>query len=161
MKFRPEDAKEYAQPREGDFWFSVDAAEDAYSTKGNEMVKLKLAVDIDGQNVMVFDQLVNTPGALFRSKLFCRAVGLEEAFESGELTADMMVGCEGQARFKFGEEKTTARGNKVRYLEVVAYLPQNGQAKQPKPKTPPVSDDAPPPTDDDVPPASGEDDVPF
>ena len=89
MRFNPK-ADEKAAARtlfdDGIYDFEVASAEDAVSkTSGAEMLKLVLWVfDTDGNKTTVFEYLVSSEKAQFKLKEFCRAVGLEEAFDAGE-----------------------------------------------------------------------------
>jgi len=126
MQFNPDNVVEYVTPRPGRFAFRVIEARDEYTSggknPGTEMTSVKLEVRIDDGVLNVFDRFLNLPTSLFKVKQFCRSIGDEEMFNSGEFTGENIIDAEGLADFDFGEEKENSRGEPVRYLEVKRYV---------------------------------------
>ena len=124
MRFNPADAKESGGSfKPGLYRFKVINAEEAVSQSGgNEMIKLTLNVNIDGQDVNVFDHLVNTARGLWKPKMFCAEVGLD--FSIGELTARMCMNKSGRVQLDY-DPKDIAKVNTGTlgraYLKVVRY----------------------------------------
>lgn len=94
MKFTPKSEHEIEASNllpKGTYDFEVVKAEDAQSKKGNEMIKVCLKVFApNGGTPFVWDYLLEA----FLGKLlnFCSATNLMAAYNSGNLTADMLYG---------------------------------------------------------------------
>ena len=126
MRFNPK-ADEKAAARtlfdDGIYDFEVASAEDAVSKKsGAEMLKLVLWVfDTDGNKTTVFEYLVSSEKAQFKLKEFCRAVGLEEAFDAGELDPLDVQGRTGRCKLTTEIDMSGKWGDKNK---VASYLPR-------------------------------------
>ena len=120
MQYNPNDLVEYEPVEEGDYGFVVVNAEDATSQSGNEMIALTLQVDVEGRQepITVFDQLVNTPKALWVLKSFCHSVSPSIDFEAGELEAANCIGASGTAHLVLGDANKNGR----RYMTVGHYV---------------------------------------
>lgn len=72
----------------GEYDAFVHAAIDKVSKSDNEMIELMLDVwDENGNKTMVFDYLLDAMPLKLRH--FCVAAGIEEAYEAGNLTAEL------------------------------------------------------------------------
>jgi hypothetical protein len=123
MKFDPNAATE--APRQtsfepfpaGFYDFEVETAEEAVSRAGNEMLKLKVLIFNDaGHKRVVFEYLLSNQ--TWKIKAFAEAVGALDAYERGELEAEMMAGRTGRA--KVGIEP--AQNGYEAKNKVVAYI---------------------------------------
>ena len=86
MKFTPKTEEQLLQPK-GEYDFKIAHAEEKISSSGNEMIKLEVTTYQQGRTVTtVFDYLLEA--MMFKLIHFCRYTGLEEKYESGELTAE-------------------------------------------------------------------------
>ncbi len=93
MKFEPKSAAEIEKAQaefslwpKGTYDFEVAEATDEESSKGNDMVKLKLWIyNEDGKKRTVFDYLM--PQMEFKLRHACEAMGLLPQYESGDLQA--------------------------------------------------------------------------
>ena len=123
MQYNPQDLVEYEPVEEGNYEFAVVNAEDATSQSGNEMIALTLQVDVEGREepITVFDQLVNTPKALWVLKAFCRSVTPPIDFDAGELEAANCIGATGIAHLVLGDRNEKGR----RYMQVSYYVQRN------------------------------------
>lgn len=98
MRFQPMTKDEietgYLLP-DGLYDFEVTEATDQQSKQGNDMLKLRLKVYKDnGGFVTVYDYLLEK--MKYKLVHFCREAGLENRYESGELTAAECVGRTGK-----------------------------------------------------------------
>ena len=161
MRYDPHSATESSgSAAPGTYYFTVANAEEQISaTSKNEMLKLTLSVDPgNGVSISIYDYLVNTPGGLWKAKMFCAEVGLD--FDTGELTVESCLGRSGKAVFAFDKSdlaKVKAGTLKRAYLKVERYgvhgeKPTAGAGVPPPAQhaTPENSND-PPPTGEEIP----------
>ncbi len=94
-KSRDELAKASLTPP-GEYDFEIMRAEEATSKKGNEMIKLKLRVFVDGGEIHVYDYLV--AGMEYKLANFCDTIGRSEDYDAGEIKADNLEGCAGKLK---------------------------------------------------------------
>lgn len=95
----------------GDYDFEVEAAEPKRSSSGNDMIALTLKVwDGDGMERKVWDYLVDTDKAEWKTRHFCRSTNMMNAYESGELSADMLIGAAGKCRVNVQKGKPNPAG---------------------------------------------------
>lgn len=67
---------------EGEYDFFVKQAEDTVSKKGNEMIRLSVAIlDSNNREHLIFDYLLDA--LAFKVKHFAEAVGLEDKYNAG------------------------------------------------------------------------------
>ena len=159
MQYNPQDLVEYEPVEEGDYGFVVVNAEDTTSRNGNEMLSLTLQVDVQGREkpITVFDQLVNTPAALWVLKAFCQSVTPFIDFEAGQLQAANCIGAAGVSHLILGDETPKGR----RFMQVGHYVRRKGGSDEPSAvnPTPASPQEQTPP---DAPDASdGDDSAPF
>ena len=94
MRFSPVDpstleqtsGKEFPKLADGTYQFVVSSAEERMSKSGNEMIQLVLEhTDQDGRIHKVWDYLVGTESAAWKTYQFCRSAGLLAEYEAGSL----------------------------------------------------------------------------
>lgn len=164
MRYDPNQAKQPSVgPAPGTYYFRVTKAEESVSDARNDMLRLSLAVHIsDERQVNVFDYLVNTPGGLWKAKMFCAEVGID--FDLGELNEDTCLNKSGWAVFDYDKKdlaKVKSGQLKRAYLKVVRYgdkaaadaaraehAKEEAQLDQP---AQPHPSDAPPADDNEIP----------
>ena len=115
MKFTPKSEKEINEanllPDKTKASFEVLAAEDQVSGKGNDMIKLKVAIFLNGeQKTILFDYLLEAMA--FKLRHFCQNTGLIEKYETGELTAADCMGKIGGCLIGIQKDKTGAYPDK-------------------------------------------------
>lgn len=106
----------------GTYYFTVATATEGPSKQGNDMITLTLAVDGQGQSIQVFDYIVNTPGGLWKAKMFCAEVGLD--FDSGDLSAQSCIGKSGRVVLDYQKSdlaKVESGELERAYLKVMRY----------------------------------------
>ncbi len=107
MNFTPKTEEELALENllpAGEYDFEVISAEDARSSKGNDMIKLKLRIFHDESERQVFDYLMEA--VHYKLKHFCDAADLAREYESGVLKASMCNGRAGRLRLAIEKDKT-------------------------------------------------------
>jgi hypothetical protein len=87
---------------EGEYQFTIVSAKDGVSAKGNAMMIIEL--QIRGQSVVLKDYIVET--ALWKLKQLCECVCMADKFESGEVTAYDLEGCQGNVLLDIEEDPT-------------------------------------------------------
>ena len=118
MKFAAKTDKELESMgllSKGEYDFDVLKASDEISKeKGNEMIKLTLAVyPLEGDKVTVFDYLLEAMS--FKLKHFCDSVGLSKEYAEGHIMADMCVSRSGRCKLDVqGETKEYPAKNVVK-----------------------------------------------
>jgi hypothetical protein len=137
------DPKQATQPggNPGTYNFEVATATEERSKGGNEMMKLILKVDVGGNALSVYDYLVNTPGGLWKAKMFCKEVGLD--FDSGCLNVENCIGKGGVVVLDYDKkdlEKVNAGEQGKAYLKVMRY---GIHKDKPAAGTPPAAQAAP------------------
>jgi hypothetical protein len=125
----------------GKYPFEVVDAKEKVSTKGNEMIELKLAIyDAAGNARYVFDYLMESfPLKLRHAAIVC---GLEAAYDGGILNADDFKGKTGIAKVFI---KTDKNGQYADNNAIADYFEADGEAaatpQKPSGKTPNDLDD--------------------
>jgi hypothetical protein len=111
MKFDPKsDAELYKMLAKGEYDFEVTQAEDTHSkSSGKEMLKLTLKVFGPDKEHILNDYIVD--GA--KLKRFCQAIGMDAAYESGELPADVLVGQGGRCKVDIEQSEQYGDRNKI------------------------------------------------
>ena len=119
MRFTPKSEDE-AQPPvlpSGEYDALVGTATDKVSKSDNDMIELVLTVwDHDGNETKVFDYLLEKIPLKLRH--FCIAAGIEDAYNAGELTAELCQGHNVCVKLKIDEGK----GEWPRSNKVVGYI---------------------------------------
>ena len=108
----------------GEYDAFTRTAKDKVSKSDNEMIELMLSVwDGQGNETMVFDYLLDAMPLKLRH--FCIAAGIEEAYQAGELTAELCQEHNVRVKLKIDEGSSAwPRSNKV-----VDYLAPAATAK--------------------------------
>lgn len=102
MKFSPLSEKEAAAQSanlwpDGEYDYTVRAAEEKLSGAGNEMTELQVTVfDSEGTEKLVYDYLVSSPKSAWKIRHFAASCGLLSKYETGSLEAFEMVGRPGR-----------------------------------------------------------------
>lgn len=123
MKFTPKSDKELAEERllpEGEYGFEISGAVDKVSKAGNDMIELTVRVfKDDGNFLLVTDYLMEA--ILYKVAHACKACGLYDRYENGNLEADDFVGKTGQ--LKLGIQKTRMASTPIRtWLKIISFL---------------------------------------
>jgi hypothetical protein len=100
---------------EGDYDFEVLAAEEALSSKGSDMIKLKVKAFSGSVETNIFDYLVFTEKSQWKIYSFCKAVGLAEKFKAGEITDLDCQGRTGRAHIKVDKSEGYDDKNVIGY----------------------------------------------
>ena len=102
MKTRPDmeiDDGEFPVLPPGAYPFEVTKAEAEVSEKkGFDMIALTLKVSGQSKEVLVWDRLVDTENAEWKTRAFCKAVGLEDRYKRGGIEPIDCLGCRGMVR---------------------------------------------------------------
>lgn len=153
MRFSPVDpstleqssGKEFVKLADGTYQFVVGSAEERMSKSGNEMIQLVLEhTDQDGRIHKVWDYLVGTENAAWKTYQFCRSAGLLAEYEAGSLGERDCTGSIVRATVKL--EASEQYGDRLRVVGYEAGPGSGTEAalggKQPAPAaTPEISDD--------------------
>ena len=126
----------------GRYDFQVHKATEKTSSSGNDMIELILDVYAGDRTYKVWDYLTFTVKSQYKPWNFCKAVGLEKDFETGELTAFQCEGRSGEVNIaiqKAGvgkDGKDHPEKNIVRaYIEIDLPEPLPPQSPKSKPET--------------------------
>lgn len=130
----------------GEYDAFTRTAKDKVSKSDNEMIELMLSVwDGQGNETMVFDYLLDAMPLKLRH--FCIAAGIEEAYQAGELTAELCQEHNVRVKLKIDEGSGAwPRSNKVvDYLAPAAASPaEAGHRREPAPSLgPPQTQEQP------------------
>lgn len=128
MKFAPKTQEQIADEKllpEGIYPFEVLQADDAVSSKGNEMIKLKLSVsDENGRDWTLYDYLLEQmPEKIL---MFAEVTGNAERYAAGQLDAE---DCDGKTGYLL-LGKQAAKGGYGPKNTVKNYVPEPPEAKQ-------------------------------
>ena len=108
MKFTSKTKAELAAGNlwaKGDYAFEIMEAEDAISSKDNDMIKLKVKlVNDNGKTQVLFDYLGEWN--LYKVQPLCELAGLTAEYEAGDLDAYGLVGVTGQCKVGVSIDKT-------------------------------------------------------
>lgn len=139
MQFNAKQMREDALLKKGRYKFRVLQGREKRSGSGNEMMILKMMLDVDGRSIQFWATLIFIPKMFWLVEHFCKAVGMEDKIEGGQLMAQDCDGKEGYLDIDHRVNKETG--------EVEAYVkdfvkPENLEQSK---------EDEPPFFDDDVP----------
>lgn len=87
MQWNTKQMREDALIKEGQYKFSVLHTKEKRSQTGNDMLNLKLALEVNGRIVVFFTSIVLTPKMFWLFEHFCKTTGMPEKIESGNLMA--------------------------------------------------------------------------
>lgn len=104
------DGGKFTNLEPGEYPFVVKDAEEKQSKKGNEMIALTLnVIDINtGRERLVWDWLVGTENCEWKTRHFCKAVGLDVVYESGNLSSLDCLHCKGRVQIKLEKDAMNA-----------------------------------------------------
>jgi hypothetical protein len=133
-QFNFQDRTGYGLLERGQYRFKVEEAECAFSSKGNEMIEMKLAIN----GVAVTDRLVFTGASAWRIDAFLRATGTAPAKgQDIDITDQFVIGLEGIC--ELGVEKFTKQDGTDGFKNVVTRYIQNQAAPTPAPASQPAA----------------------
>lgn len=100
----------------GKYPFEISGAIDAVSkTSGLPMIKLTVrAFDDENKIHLMTDYLTSSEAAAFKVKNVCKACGLLEQYESGDVQPDMFIGKTGYLNLIVEEHKDYGPQNKIK-----------------------------------------------
>ena len=142
----------------GEYDAFTRSAKDKVSKSDNEMIELVLSVwDGQGNETMVFDYLLDAMPLKLRH--FCVAVGIEDAYNAGELTAELCQ--EHNVRVKLKIEES--RGEWPRSNKIIDYLASDATVDRAAPAATakPAQSPEPPPTQEQPAQEAVDADTPF
>jgi hypothetical protein len=88
---------------EGEYDFEVLTAIEKQSSRGNEMIELKLAVYSEGERAAtIFDYLLDSME--FKLRHFCDTVAILDDYNSGNLRSDILPGLHGKVKLKIEKD---------------------------------------------------------
>jgi hypothetical protein len=124
MRFTPRSEVEVSKLfQKGVYKFKVESAEEGNSKSGNPRLHLKLKFmhgEIVGKtNLVDCYLLTDNPNFEFLLRHFCLGVGLEDAYNKGELEPKMCVGKQGWARLGVEVDKEGTYPDKNRVLDFI------------------------------------------
>ena len=130
MKISPKTDQQIVQENlwpEGEYDFEVAAAEETTSKKGNPMIKVTLVCFDADRKRTITDYLLESMA--FKLKHFLYTIGMGAGYESGEFTADQMVGRAGKVILKHEQQEGFMPKNVVKdYIS-----PTEADVAKPKP----------------------------
>lgn len=145
MKFTPKTEKEIAEENlwpAGEYSFEITEAEDTVSSKGNEMIELKLKVyNEEGNFKILSDYLLEA--IAYKLRHAAEVCGLLDAYNSGVLLASDFVGKTGYLKLKIDKDKTGKYPDKNGVGDYITERSKssNGAAKSPPPRKADIQDD--------------------
>lgn len=95
MDFNAQQMREDALLKDGRYKFTVLDSREKRSVAGNNMMNLKLSLEVNSRRVVFFDSLIFTPKMFWKVEHFCKATGMPEKIDQGKLTDQDCFGKEG------------------------------------------------------------------
>ncbi len=148
MRFTPKTESELSSMNlldAGIYKYEVVEAEERLSSKGNEMIVVKLDIyDDSGFRRSLKDYLLEAMA--FKLRHFCESAGLLDKYNSGELTTNELVGVSGKVDIAYQAGDQKPEGGYYPDKNVVAdyIVPDASEpAKTPKKENPLDSEDIP------------------
>lgn len=132
----------------GKYDFQVNKATEKTSSSGNDMIELILDVFSGDRTYKVWDYLTFTPKSQYKPYNFCKATGLVEDFETGELTAFQCEGCTGEVSIAI-QKAASKDGKDYPEKNIVKFYLEPVQPESSKAKASPKSATKPGHMDDD------------
>jgi hypothetical protein len=131
MQFEPKTDKEIQEMNlfePGEYDFQVLEAHDAFSAKGNEMIKLKLLFTNDeGRQQIIFDYLM--AAIPHKLKHACDCIGHADKYASGSILAEDFINKSGCAKIFIQKDRTGQYPDKNAVADYIVDKVK-GQAKQ-------------------------------
>lgn len=114
MRFQPKSEDELKDVFDaGEYDFEVFDAEEETSKKGHPMLHLSLKVFGPGGKTQFVHDYISDAFLAFKLRHFCFAVGLDQAYESGGLDADMCKHKSGKLELKVEKKEGFQERNAV------------------------------------------------
>ena len=95
MDFNAQQMREDALLKDGRYKYTVLDAKEKVSSTGNNMINLKLSLEVNGRRVTQWDSLILTPKMFWKVEHFCKSAGIPEKIDEGKLTANDCYAKEG------------------------------------------------------------------
>ena len=95
MQYNAKQMREEALPAKGQYHFTVLHTREKTSSSGNEMLILKLRLERNHKSFNFFSTIVLTPKMFWLFEHFCKATGMPEKIDDGNLMAQECDGKEG------------------------------------------------------------------
>lgn len=92
MEFNANQMRSDALLKEGRYKYTVLDASEKKTQAGDNMINLKLALEVEARRVIFFDRLVLMPQMFWKLEHFCKSAGLADKIEKGSLTPDDCAG---------------------------------------------------------------------
>ena len=126
MQFKPKSeeedkkVKEFSLLPDGDYDFEVLGAEERFNTAGEPYIAMKLGVwDQGGRQQWVFSNLSASDVMLWKLRHFAGAVGIMDAYESGDINPANLISLGGKCKIY-----SRKNSNGVLRNEVKDYIPR-------------------------------------
>lgn len=87
MDFNAKQMREDALIKKGRYKFHVIQGREKRSTNGNDMINLKLKLDINGREIVFWTTLLFMPKMFWQVEHFCQATKMPDKIEEGRLMA--------------------------------------------------------------------------
>lgn len=87
MDFNAAQMREDALIPEGRYKFRVKDAREKRSSNGNDMLNLRLALQVNNREVLQWDKLILMPKMFWKIEHFCAATGLTDKLNAGQIMA--------------------------------------------------------------------------
>ena len=95
MDFNAQQMREDALLKDGRYKYVVLDAREKVASSNNEMINLKLSLEVNGRRVVQWDSLILTPKMFWKVEHFCKSAGIPEKIEEGRLTGSDCYAKEG------------------------------------------------------------------
>jgi hypothetical protein len=95
MDFNAQQMREDALLKEGRYKFTVLDAREKRSSSNNDMINLKLSLEVNGRRVVFYDSLIFTPKMFWKIEHFCKTTGMPQKIDEGHLIPNDCFGKEG------------------------------------------------------------------
>ena len=87
MQFNAKQMREEALPAQGRYHFTVLHTKERTTPNGNDMLILKMRLEQNNKSFIFFTNIVLTPKMFWQFEHFCKAIGMAEKIEEGNLMA--------------------------------------------------------------------------
>lgn len=141
MQFDAKRMREEALPEKGRYHFTVLHTREKTSNNGNDMFIFKMRLTKNNKSFNFFVTLVLMPKMFWQFEHFCKATGMEDRLETGNLMAQECDGKEGYLEMDHRVNKETG--------EIEAYAkdfvkPENLEPEEKRGELDFIDDDIPP-----------------
>ena len=115
MDFNAKQMREDALIKDGRYKYIVLDAREKRSSNGNDMLNLKLSLEVNGRRVVQFDSLILIPKMFWKVEHFCKSAGIPEKLDEGRLMAQDCLNKEGYLDLcQKVDQQTGELGNQVK-----------------------------------------------